>query len=436
MKKFFVSVGLAAAGTASLHAAYTPDANAMDSSKLWSISGTLRGFYDDNYATSGDSRGSFGFEVSPEVEANVPLQQTELGVRYTYALFYYQDRQQASEDPIDQTHQLDLWVDHAFTERWQGRIEDSFVVGQEPELLDPLHSTVARVEGNNIVNTATFSLHTDWTRLFSTALSYDNSYYDYQNSNGTATDPSLAGILDRLENSVSLDFQWHAAPEMMFQLGYQYGQINYTGDEPIAPAVTYLVFTPVPHFVTTPERFSDSRDNYSHFVYVGTQYAILPNLNFSGNVGVQYSDYYNDPQQTTSFGPYAVLSLTYTYMPGCYAQLGFTHARNATDEIDLDTSNGSIALDQESSVIYGSINQQFTPKLAGSLIWDFQNATYNGGANNSASDLEYSLGVNFNYAFTLHFSGEVGYNYDNVTSDIAGRTYSRNRVYVGVTATY
>jgi hypothetical protein len=28
-------------------------------------------------------------------------------------------------------------VDHAFTERWQAKVQDSFVMGQEPELIDP-----------------------------------------------------------------------------------------------------------------------------------------------------------------------------------------------------------------------------------------------------------------------------------------------------------
>ena len=64
MKKFFVSVGLAAAGTASLHAAYAPDSH-WTTSKMWSLSATLRGFYDDNYTTTPEKRGSFGFEVSP-----------------------------------------------------------------------------------------------------------------------------------------------------------------------------------------------------------------------------------------------------------------------------------------------------------------------------------------------------------------------------------
>src|ERR1039457_218882 len=174
MKKFFVSVGLIAVGTASLQAAYAPEWNSK-SAAIWSISGTLRGFYDDNYQTapSGPNKqGSFGFEFSPQFEFNVPLQQTELGMRYVYGLYYYQKREELGENPIDQTQQFDLWMDHAFTERWQARVQDSFIIGQEPELIDPNTSVTRRVNGNNISNTGTLILNTAWTRLFSTALDY------------------------------------------------------------------------------------------------------------------------------------------------------------------------------------------------------------------------------------------------------------------------
>ena len=64
----------------------------MQTTKIWSASASLRGFYDDNYTTSpnGDKQGSAGFEVSPSVQFNVPLQQTEIGLKYTYGLYYYQ----------------------------------------------------------------------------------------------------------------------------------------------------------------------------------------------------------------------------------------------------------------------------------------------------------------------------------------------------------
>ena len=79
MKKFFVSMGLAAAGAASIHAAYAPDSS--DNSKIWSLSATLRGFYDDNYNTTPHKQGSYGFEASPSFSLNMPLQQTEIGLQ-------------------------------------------------------------------------------------------------------------------------------------------------------------------------------------------------------------------------------------------------------------------------------------------------------------------------------------------------------------------
>src|SRR5690348_14051323 len=104
MKKLFVSVGLIAAGTVGLQAAYAPGLDSMAASKIWSVSGTLRGFYDDNYTTaaSGPNRGSFGFEVSPQLDLNVALQQTELGMRYTYGAYYYVERENLGQNPWDQ----------------------------------------------------------------------------------------------------------------------------------------------------------------------------------------------------------------------------------------------------------------------------------------------------------------------------------------------
>ena len=32
------------------------------------------------------------------------------------------------------------------------------------------------------------TLNTDWTRVFSTSLNYQNSFYDYQNSGATTAD--------------------------------------------------------------------------------------------------------------------------------------------------------------------------------------------------------------------------------------------------------
>lgn len=416
---------MAAAGTAGLHAS---DLLTMDDNKIWSVSATLRGFYDDNYLTATHKVSSLGFEVSPGFQLEKPFQQTELGLRYTYGLFYYQKREQNGQNPIDQTHQFDLWIDHAFTSRWELQFGDTVRVAQDPALTTGPVSTAQRVEGNNLQNSANISLHTDWTRLLATQLSYQNTYVSYENSGAgnvvwPAVTPSYAGLLDSVQQTFGIEGQWKYSPETVGMVGYMFGLVNFTGDEPIAPSLTPGVFYT-----------SSVRDNRSHYGYVGVQHKFLENLSGSAKVGVQYTTYYNDPNSTSSFGPYADMSLNYTYSSGAYAQVGFTESRNSTDAVQLN-SKGQITQDQESSVIYASINHPLTAKLMGSVVGHYQHSIYHdGGLNNQSADF-YNLGLNLDYQFTPHFSSDVGYNFDYYTSP-AGGDYTRNRLYLGVTASF
>jgi len=441
MKRFFISVGLAAAGTAGLHAAYTPDGG--DNSKLWVVSATLRGFYDDNYTTAHTgAKSSLGAEVSPQFSVNLPFSQTEIGMRYTYGLYYYQERENLGQNPIDQTHQFDLWLDHAFNARWSTKVQDSFVVGQEPELVQG--GAEQRVEGNNIANTFGISLDTDWTRLFSTSVGYHNSFYDYQShGDGVPLDeennPSLAGMLNRVEQTANIDFQWHVKPTTVAFFGYQYGQNLYLGNEYIAPQTSVFRLDPPnpPILVrTVPARTSSDRDSLSHYGYVGVNHTFQENLSGTLKVGVQYSDNYADPLPSTSLGPYLDTSLIYTFAPGSYAQVGATYSRTASATIALDPKNGTVVEDQGTAALYGSVNYQVTSKLMASALAHFQYGTYNGGSVNGQSDELYDLGLNLNYAFTRHFSAEAGYNFDYYTSAVPLQSYTRDRFYLGLTASY
>ena len=207
-------------------------------------------------------------------------------------------------------------------------------------------------------------------------------------------------------------------------VGYKFEQVNFNGNEQIA------VNPNTGQFYT-----SDSRDNRSHFGYVGVQHDFLDNLKGTANVGVQYTEYYNDPSSTSSFGPYADASLIYTYASGSYAQLGLTQSRNETDAVRVN-SNGQITQDQESTVLYGSINHQLTPKLMGSVVGHYQYSVYHNGQFNSQSAEFYNAGLNLTYAFNRHLSSELGYNFDWYTTPVQGQGYTRNRIYLGVTATY
>jgi hypothetical protein len=436
-KKLFASIGLAAASIANVHAAYAPDAT--DNSKIWSISGTLRGFYDDNYLTAPKKVGSFGFEASPSFTLNAPLEQTEIGVRYVYGLYYYQKREDLGQKPVDQSHEFDLWIDHAFTPRWETRFEDTVTVSQEPGLGIPSgQPTVVdyRVNGNNIANAANISLTTDWTEEFSTKLTYGNSFYSYDQSGATVTPPppgaptsvnaTLSGLLDRDENIGSINFQWTLSQETMAWIGYQYEQVVYLSNEPIG-----INNNTIPNSLYT----ASSRDNRSHFGYVGIQHSFLDDLKGTLQAGVQYTSYYNNSATKSSVGPYGNASLIYTYAAGSYAEVGVTESRNATDTAQVNSSG--LVEDQESTVVFGSINHPLTPKLIGTLTANYQYSIYHGGGLNDQNAQLVDLGANFSYTFTPHLSAEAGYNFDwYKTASILGQDYNRNRVYLGVTATY
>src|SRR5437879_7202235 len=75
MKKIIASASLAAVGAASLHGAYAPGLSPQEKSKAWTISATVRGFYDDNPTASigADKQESWGLEISPSLAVNLAL---------------------------------------------------------------------------------------------------------------------------------------------------------------------------------------------------------------------------------------------------------------------------------------------------------------------------------------------------------------------------
>jgi hypothetical protein len=448
MKSFFISAGLVAVGAAGLQSVLADDSASVSipapSPKIWSVSASLRGFYDSNYAVDQavSHKGSYGIELSPSVAIDDSLQQTDLGVRYTYGLYWYQQRQIMGINPFDQSHQLDLWVDHAFDERWHATVSDTFGVGQEPELIGngPLGGGVPfRVNGDNIGNHFNFVLDTQWTRELSTAVHYQNDFYDYQNSGAGVTNnvplpghdysltgngASLAGLLNRIDQNAGVDLQWRFNPETMVFVGYEFDWVDYNANEPIQQSPDgSKVF------------YSRDRNSYSDQVHAGVKYDFLANLTGSASAGAQYVDSYNESGPgAEAWSPYANVSLTYTYLPGSYVQLGFDQGNNATYVAEA-TTDGGLTQYQESSTFSGSINHHFTEKLIGSVLAQYSYSEFHGGASIGPEAL-YSAGVNLTYIINQYLSTDVGYNYDKLRSDLPGTAYERNRVYIGLTATY
>ena len=109
---------------------------------------------------------------------------------------------------------------------------------------------------------------------------------------------------------------------------------------------------------------------------------------------------------------------------------------NAIGTLPGDVSNTSFTASQQATILYSSVHHQITPQLTGSLLGQFQYSSFTGGVVDNQSERYFLLGLNLSYQFTPNFSTEIGYNYDKLNSDISGRTFDRNRVYIGVTGRY
>jgi len=213
-------------------------------------------------------------------------------------------------------------------------------------------------------------------------------------------------------------------PETTARAGYRYGQIDYTGDEFIAGNVN----TPATSVV------SSDRDVRSHTLYLGLDHKFRPDFYGSVEAGGSYYDYYNIDE--TSWGPYARLSLTYVYMPESSLTLGFQEGRAATDLTGGAGTKQDIVRDTETSVVYARVHQRLVPNFFANLDGSFQNAIFKGGTFNDQSERFYEFGANLEYVFNPHISAQVGYDFDRLDSEIQHRSYTRNKFYIGATASY
>ncbi len=453
MKKIVASVGLVALGASGIQTVSAQSISAPDTSKMWSVAATLRGFYDDNTATvpnnvtlpPGQERGSAGWEVSPSGTLNYALEQTTINLAALYSLKYYENTPPGSANHDDQVFTFNAGVNHSFSETLKVRVSDSFVIGQEPDLLRAgnTFATFQRISGDNIRNFGSIALDEQFTPKFGIGLGYDNAYYDYKASGVAYGDPvivstpaglavanpvipSNSGLLDRIENRAHLEGLYTLQPETKLLLGYQFTGIGYTSDEPI---------TGYQQFPDT-QLTSSTRDSQGHTMYAGVTHDFSPQLSGALRAGATFTQYYNDPTASDNWTPYVNATLSYRYAPESSASIGFSYDRNPTDLAGL-YNNGSFTLDAESGVIFASLSHRIFPNLFANVIGQFQNSTYYGGAYNNMKEQYYLAGLDVEYRFNPYFSAHAGYNFDRLASNSEiNRSYDRNRVYVGITASY
>lgn len=418
MNRIIATTGMAALSVVSLQPALAQDA------KPWNVTATVRSFYDDNYTTlpskatagSPTKRSSWGLDLSPSAAYQFKRDQTTLDLSSRYGMRYYEDRTQGSAD-----HSLDFGVSlgHQFTEKQRLTVSESFAIAQEPGVLDPSSavSTALRTDGNNLRNNLQLKfISDDIIERWSGEASYANTYYDYQQDNTSAGGVgSRSALLDRVEHLLTMVGRYRIFDETSTELlaGYSFGLTDSTSKDLLSVG-----------------NLPASRDSRSHYFFTGAGHKFTPELRVNGRVGVQYVEYPNAATaapvfQRSQTSPYVDASGTWEYLPNSSAQLGLRISRITTD---ISTST-----DAQATTVYSSLNHEFNPDLKGSLLAQYQLSEYN---TPKTADNIFTAGVNLEWRFHTFLSLEGGYNYDRQDSDIAGRSYYRNRLYLGFKGTW
>ncbi len=425
MKKITTTAGLLALGAASLHAIYAPELSRIETGKPWTVAASLRGFYDDNVNTSPSWRGvvgSWGFEARPYLGVNLPMEQSYLGFSYLNSSRFYEARNTSGADPWDFDHQFTVKFDHQFSPRYRLKVNDVFTYGVLPDTTGIVTFPFYRSDLSYFRNLGQVYFTGELTKTLGFSIAYNNTFYEYQDS--PSVPGSYSSVLNRIEQYVPVDFRWQVQPDLVTLIGYQYGRVDYTGDGLIS---------------TLPPLSSDSRNMQSHTMYLGADYDLTAQLRASLRAGAMYTTYqdYGDSDQWT---PYVDFVLDYFYTAGSHVDVGFRHTVAPTDV--YQPASGMPTLSQEASAVYARINHQFTPKLTGNLLVQYQWSTFYGGLYGDQSENLLGLTLYLAYQINQFLSVEGGYSYNWLDSDLRDgdgrpiRSYNQNIFFLGLRAQY
>ena len=401
MNRKIVTLGVAAFGVAGLQAA--------DPGKIWEVTGSLRGFYDDNYTTSPEdlAEESWGIEVSPGINLTIGEgTDLEFSAGYAFGIRYYEDRETDNEE---YGQELGVSLNTSFSDTSVLQLSNSVVIAQEPEILNG--GTPLRTEGDNLRNTLSAVYRQIVSGNIKAELGYGNSLFDYDEAYHSA-------LLDRTHNQVNLDVIYDMDQTEYF-VGYKFTSIDFDGGDLKVPGLYFN---------------SDARDNDSHYGYVGVRHQLNKEFVASAQAGAQYVDYYNFdlmpgliPEDETS--PYVNASMQWGYAEGSQLVAGVSFARGATD---------LQAADQETSAVYAQFLHKITAKVHGTLTARYQDSEINGGGVQVDGKTEslMLLGASLTYAIADNIWTELAYNFDELDSDIPRRSFERNYLSIGIGTSY
>ena len=390
---------------------------------------SIREGYDSNpltqsYQSSQDIRSSTYTQIQPSLGYNYIGLQADFAFRYDFSGTYYPSINQSYDIQYAQT--LIGRYTYAFNERFSVTLADNFVYTEQPlpELFVPLGITPT-FNTSTINNLATAQADYRLTDRLSMITRWNNTlvYLGGQSGNN-----------NYMNNGAFQQFRLDITPETIGTFSFDYQIFDYDNDNAY-------------------------RDNQQVAFTVGADHTFLPELFFSGRIGIQLNDNYGLSDSSNVIGvgglgsgeqeigatPFASLSSTWNYEDKSFVSAGFS--------MQVQQSNLTTASDSEAYTLNLNWDHYFNDKF--SVIQSFfvnmavftpnlteaQSIALSGNYQGSGQQTTVTYQCKFSYAFTAYLSAEFGWSYTSYGSyfDLNngnGGSYTRNQVYLGVRGTY
>jgi hypothetical protein len=387
--------------TGSLSANGLYRASDTDSSDLpleWTVGTNL--IYDSNvFPGIGDKETSFAINPSAELSFVRKVPQTTLEVSGRLGLIYYLDTPAGMSDTNSQSR-ASVNVSHHFSEllRFSSRNYISYEL--EPDYSYGIASGRSESGGENLY----------WQT--------DNSFgYRWSELLGTFTGVRVNQLDSEVDTSDRLTWG------IFNQVRYQYSPTT---------------------VITTDYRYSDTAgggaasDAVNHYLMVGSEHRFSPTTLGILNIGAQFRK--ADLGESSS-SPFLEFSLNSVVNESFKFRTFVRYGLEDYDTVQIHPDAGSVEFDEKAALRLGivadySISSKFS--LFGGL--DYISSSYGGarplaGGSAELRDLDEDLinmYVGVKVQFTDSVSGNFSYNFTDSSSDIAGKTYDRERVNLGV----
>ena len=403
----------------------------QEGTKPFTATVAIREGYDSNpltqtYQSTQDIDSSTYTSIQPSLGYNYIGLQADAALRYDFSGTYYPSINQQYDIQYAQTF-VGRYT-YAIDPRTSFTLANNFLYTEQPLVAQFVQAGISPTFNTSTINNlATAQADYRVTDRLSMITRWNNTLVYLGGSSGNG---------NYMNNGAFQQFRLDFTPETVGTFSFDYQLFDYDNDNAF-------------------------RDNQQVSFSLGADHTFLPELFFSGRVGIQLNDNFGltDNSAVISAGgmgsgeqeigatPFASISSTWNYEEKSFVSAGFS--------MQVQQSNLNTASDSEAYTLNLNWDHQFTEKF--SVIQSFfinlavftpelsqaqtqslfPGAVYQG----SGQQTTVTYQCKFAYQFFPYLSAEAGWSYTSYGSyfDLNngnGGSYTRNQVYLGVRGTY